>query len=352
VDTINCSRLHAKKLPGGVFEFTVPIFSLANPPMASDRVNMGPPVNGSRDQQPQTNNKVKIKKEEVKEQAEIRIKTELKNEPGASEHMAHLEHLPSLDSTSVGRGLHHPAHSYDHSYQGDFGGYSGFSPYWISQSKFFHPVQTPNKWKPLPEELRNPDFPTFHPATPYCNFYPLGFGYDSQIGQAYEQSQYGANSPPVHATRQNLIAAIPSPPGTSPAARLPTSSFQHPNPAPRSAIPPSNLSPIPSPQIASPSKTVAPRQPDDKRTTKRKLPNSPGDPSDTNRPLKSRISAQETNTSGADEAQANRGKPPGPGSGVHYFGNWFQEQVADRKRKLSHIERVFTLLKDGCYIAS
>lgn len=345
VSGIDWSDLQAAQIPGGPFNFHVPKFDEPSPGNTeatpsgfvtiSLTVKDGPVQNHIVDE-------VKSKvKDEIKEEDEVKIKHEPEDEPGMPVDIGPPERPPSPESATLDHESEVPRHPYGSLDQTGFGDCPPELPiHWMPQPSSLQQFGCPpGYWHGMPNPYFPPQFPTLYPLIPYYNFDVASFGSDSQGGRLNHQFP---NHPQFHVIPEHLSVSVPAPPGISPNAFLPPPLFPPPSLPPTSSIPSSRPSPAPSLPTPSPPMDVVAKQPDEKLGGKRKLSNSLGSSSEPSRPLKRRMLAQGGNMSEDNDLQYSGIKLPGPGSGLPDFGTWFQGQVADRKKKLSHLERACT----------
>lgn len=343
VNGIDWSDLQDKQIPGGPFNFHVPKFVDDHFPGNANEIRSdhaatrltvkGGPVQDS------VADEVKVKvKDEIKEEDEVKIKHEPEDEPSVSVNIGPTERSPSSEPSTLDHEPHVPTHPYGSLYQKGFGDCPPGSPiHWMPQPSSLHQFgYLPTDWHGPPNPYCLPHFPSFYPFIPYYNFDFANSGSDGKIGPLDTQFP---NNPQLRVNPERLSVSVPPPPGISPSAFLPPPLFPPPSLPLKNPNLPSKPSPVSSLPNAPPTRDMAAKQLDDKLGGKRNLSNSLGSSSYRGRPLKRRMLAQGGNISEANDPQYNR---PGPGSGLPDFGTWFQGQVADSKKKLSHIERSCT----------
>lgn len=345
VSGIDWSDLQAAQIPGGPFTFHVPEFDEPSPGnteatpsgfvTTSLTVKDGPVQNHIVDE-------VKSKvKDEIKEEDEVKIKHEPEDEPGMPVDIGPPERPPSSESATLDHESEVPRHPYGSLDQTRFEDCPPELPiHWMPQPSSLQQFGCPpGYWHGMPSPYSLPQFPTWYPFIPYYNFDFASFGSDSQGGRLNHQFP---SHPQFHVIPEHLSVSVPAPPGISPNTFLPPPLFPPPSLLPTSPILPSKPSPAPSLPTTSPPMDVVAKQPDEKLGGKRKFSNSLGSSSDPSRPLKRRMLAQGGNMPEDNDPQYNRSKLPGLGSGLPDFGTWFQGQVVDRKKRLSHLERACT----------
>jgi len=346
VTDITRSNVYAKSLPGSLFQFNAPTFddeppSLVNTQVIkSNNVTTGPAVYRNLFKASPIKVKVEVEEGEIEEEDQVKIKHEPEDEPGVPVDIGPPGRLPSPDSVTINDDPQASYRHFGYLCPAAFGDCPLGSPPWVSQPSFIQPGYPPNYWHRLPNHYGHPPFPAVYPVMPYCSFGVFNLGPDDQALQAHPQFPHDANDPRFQAIPQRLSSHIPPPPGISPGAFLPPPSLPPPSLAQASPILPSKPSPASSVPTTPALKPAVPTQPDDERGGKRKLSNSPGAPSDTSRPLKRHTPTRGGSESGTDDNRQNQSTIPQLASGLLDFRTWFRGQVADAKRRLSHLEGI------------
>lgn len=292
----------------------------------------------------QTKNDFKFKDEDELEEGEIVIKNEDEDEPGVPVGVGRPDRLPFPEAEEINYNPHGEPHQFRHRYETGFGGYSSGPPaHWIPQSHFHQPSYSPNYWHGVPNQYWHTPHPVVYSQAVMPHYHNgfVGFAPAGMIEQAYPQLPYASKDPypPFRDVQQHFGHTLPVPPEDIPGAFLTAPLPPPPSVAPESPLQPPEPSPTSSLEKAPPSSPLVTQPLEDERVRKRKLSGSPGSSSRNSRPLKRPFSAQAGTLSDANDNHHGQTKFLRATTGPPDFGTWFQEQIADSKKKLSQLER-------------
>ncbi|POS70657.1 hypothetical protein DHEL01_v210952 [Diaporthe helianthi] len=336
VNGINLLGVQAKRAPGSKFQ--VPKFvdnhSLSN----TKSMKPSPFATGANGEplRKSIKSKIKVEVEDEIEEGEIVVKDEDEDEPGIPLDVRSPDRVPSPESVDLNHDAQPEPHQFGRTYTPGFGHYPHGPPaHYMPQPPLPRHFYPQNHWHYAPNHYWHSPHPAAYPSAIMSHYNSgfVGFAPAGMIGQPHPQSPYPSNDqyPPLRAIPQHF--GVPFPALARNGAFLPAPSLPD---APTSPIQPSKPSPSTGPEEAPPSSPLVARRLQDERNRKRKLSESPVSSSGTSRALKRRCSAHRLDV---EDNHHDHTKFPRSASGPPDFGTWFQEQVADSKKKLRQLER-------------